>query len=100
MDARIEVERLREGEFQVRVIDNRSESSHRVTVTSEQYKRLTGGRIEPQELIKRSFAFLLERESKESILGQFDLQVIGRYFPEYEREMKRRLSVHDDVRIG
>lgn len=93
MDTRIEVERLREGEFQVRVIDGRSESSHRVTVTSEHYKRLTGGRIEPQELVKRSFAFLLERESKESILAQFDLQVIGRYFPEYEREMKRQLGV-------
>jgi hypothetical protein len=34
---------------------------------------------------------LLEREPKESILTRFDLSVIGRYFPEYEREIKRRL---------
>ena len=42
--------------------------------------------------MKRSFQFLLEREPKESILKQFDLQVIGRYFPEYEREIQRRLA--------
>jgi hypothetical protein len=36
--------------------------------------------------------FLLEREPKESILGQFDLPVIGRYFPEYERDIRKRLT--------
>ena len=36
------------------------------------------------ELIKKSFAFLLDRESKESILASFDLTVISRYFPEFE----------------
>jgi hypothetical protein len=34
---------------------------------------------------------LLEREPKESILNRFDLSVISRYFPEYEREIKKRL---------
>ena len=100
--ATIEVETIRlwaplgahstqDGEFRVRVIDGRNESSHRVTLTAEYYKRLTDGKIEPQEIVKRSFEFLLEREPKESILGQFDLQVIARYFPEYDREIKRRL---------
>ncbi len=100
--ATIEVETIRlwaplgahstqDGEFRVRVIDGRNESSHRVTLTAEYYKRLTDRKIEPQELVKRSFEFLLEREPKESILGQFDLQVIARYFPEYDREIKRRL---------
>ena len=31
--------------------------------------------------------FLLAREPRESILGRFDLPLIGRYFPEYEREI-------------
>jgi hypothetical protein len=92
MAARIEVETLKDGEFRVRVIDGDSESSHRVTLNAEHYNRLTRGKIEPQELVKRSFQFLLEREPNESILGQFDLQVIARYFPEYEREITRRLS--------
>jgi len=91
MASQIEVEALSDGEFRVRVMDGDGESSHRVTVNPEHYNRLTRGKIEPHELVKRSFQFLLEREPKESILNQFDLQVIGRYFPEYEREITRRL---------
>ena len=91
MACRIEIETLSEGEFSVRLIDEGSESSHRVTLNAEHYNRLTRGKIEPQELVRRSFQFLLERERKESILGKFDLQAIARYFPEYEREIKRRL---------
>jgi hypothetical protein len=34
---------------------------------------------------------LLEREPKESILGRFDLPVIGTYFPGYEAEIGRRI---------
>jgi hypothetical protein len=30
------------------------------------------------------------REPKESILSQFDVEVIGRYFPEFEREIGTR----------
>ena len=43
----------------------------------------------PEDLVRRSFVFLLAREPKESILGRFDLPLIGRYFPEYEREIRR-----------
>ncbi len=50
------------------------------------------GRCSPEECIRTSFEFLLEREAKEAILREFDLTLIGRYFPEYERELSRRLS--------
>ncbi len=91
MAARIEVEKLKDGEFRVRVIEAKSESTHRVTLAQADYRRLSAGKIEPQELIKRSFEFLLARESKESILPEFDLPLIGRYFPEYERALKRMI---------
>jgi hypothetical protein len=90
--ADIQVEQLGEGEFRVRVIEGASESSHRVTLKPGDYNRLAAGKIEPKELVRRSFEFLLENESKESILSRFDLSVIGRYFPQFEREIKRRLS--------
>ncbi|MFO7900266.1 MAG: hypothetical protein R6V58_14545, partial [Planctomycetota bacterium] len=61
---------------------------HTVTVGQDYYEELTGGAISEDELVRRSFDFLLERESKESILSSFDLRVISRYFPEYERTMK------------
>jgi len=36
--------------------------------------------------------FATIREPKESILRRFDVTVISRYFPEFEREMPRYLS--------
>ena len=47
----------------------------------------TGGKNSEEELIKRSFDFLLKRESKESILSQFNLKVISTYFPGYEKQI-------------
>ena len=62
-----------------------SSSRHEVTVTRAVLDRLAPGADDPVDLVRRSFAFLLEREPKESILRSFDLPVIGRYFPDYER---------------
>lgn len=92
MAAHIEVEKLGDEEFLVRVREGASESSHCVTLRPVDYQRLAGGKISAEELVRKSFEFLLERESKESILPRFDLTVIGRYFPEFEREMKRRVG--------
>jgi len=91
MAAEIHIEKLKDGEFRVRVKEAGSESQHRVTLGEADYQKLSGGKIDAGELIKRSFEFLLAREPKESILSQFDLPLIGRYFPEYERELKRRI---------
>ena len=92
MPAKIEVEKLDASKFRVRVIEPGSESTHQVTLDAQDHAKLAGDASTPEELIRKSFEFLLERERKESILGRFDLPVIGRYFPEYEREMKRRLA--------
>ena len=92
MPAKIEVEKTGNLEFRVRIIEKGSESTHHVSMKQDDYARLTGGKIEPEELVRRSFEFLLEREPKESILSRFDLSVISRYFPEFEREIKRKLS--------
>ena len=92
MAATIEVEKIDNSKFRVRVVESGSETTHDVIVSPNDYTRLTNGKIELEELVSRSFEFLLEREPKESILTRFDLSVIGRYFPEYERELRRRLS--------
>ncbi|HET7727464.1 MAG TPA: hypothetical protein VFK54_09070 [Candidatus Limnocylindrales bacterium] len=66
-----------------------STTSHSVRVRRSDLDRFDPGAAEPGDLVRRSFAFLLEREPRESILRAFDLPVIGRYFPEYEREIRR-----------
>jgi hypothetical protein len=55
-------------------------------------QRLGGGDIPAEHLIEESFRFLLEREPNSSILRTFDLPVIGRYFPKYESEIRKRLT--------
>lgn len=92
MAARIDVKKLGAGSYEVRVIAGKSQSRHRVTLEDGDYTRLTDGNVTPEELIRRSFEFLLEHESKESILESFDLMVISRYFPQYEREVKKRIA--------
>ena len=68
------------------------ETHHRVRVSRADLARLAPGASDPVSLVEASFAFLLEREPKESILREFDLTVIGRYFPDYEREIGHRLT--------
>jgi hypothetical protein len=92
--AEIEVQTTEEEsryEFQVTVREGGSETRHRVTLQKSDYSQLVGEAASPEALVQESFRFLLERESKESILSSFDLMVIGRYFPEYRREIVRRL---------
>ena len=92
--AEIDVQTTSEGEdwaCQVTVSEGGSRTSHRVTLTGGDYERLAGEACGPDELVRKSFEFLLEREAKESILGEFDITVIARYFPEYEREIGERV---------
>jgi hypothetical protein len=62
-----------------------------VTLRQNAYERLAGGKVTPEKLIEKSFEFLLERESNTSILSRFELPVIARYFPEYEKTIVKRL---------
>jgi len=73
----------------VTVGDDPAATTHEVEVTDEDISRLAPG-AEVQRLVEASFRFLLERESREAILRRFALPVIGRHFPEYEAEIRRR----------
>jgi hypothetical protein len=68
----------------VTVSDGRGTSTHRIRVARRDLERFAPGATEPEDLVRRSFEFLLARESRQSILAAFDLPLIGRYFPEYE----------------
>ncbi len=78
--------------FEVVVREGKGETRHQVTVSRETCERLTAGKHMPERLIEAAFRFLLDREPKESILGRFDVTVIARYFPEFERELPKYLS--------
>ncbi len=73
---------------EVLVRGNGTVTNHRVSVATGDLARLAPGAIDPEDLVRRSFEFLLQRESQHSILASFELTDIGRYFPEYEREIR------------
>jgi hypothetical protein len=77
--------------YRVEVDEGGSRSRHEVEAPAEEVARYGGG-VGACALIDASFAFLLEREPKESILRSFRLSVIERYFPEYPAEIGRRLG--------
>ena len=64
---------------------------HDVTLDRATLEDLAPGAT-PELLVGESFAFLLERESRESILRRFELPVIGRYFADSRDEVRRRLA--------
>lgn len=86
----IRITQLAEQSYSV-AIDARTPTTHVVTVDPEYARALTGGTMSTEDLLRRSFEFLLEREPNTSILRSFDLPLIGRYFPEYERTIRARL---------
>jgi len=68
----------------VDVSDETGTSHHVVRVSPDDFQRWARGRS-AEDLVRESFRFLLDREPKESILREFTLSVITRYFPDYER---------------
>jgi len=88
----IEIKKLKdfpESKFEV-TVNNNPITKHKVTVAEAYYKQLTSGAASPEELVEKSFEFLLAREPNTSILSEFNLRVISRYFPEYERDIKSK----------
>lgn len=80
---KISVTHLNKDDFEVTVAAGTT-TRHVVTVTDAYHEKLTKGNLSKEELLQKSFAFLLDRESNTMILSRFDLPVIQRYFPEYE----------------
>jgi hypothetical protein len=67
--------------------DGRTVSNHTVEVSTSDLKRLAPN-SSVEDLVKRSFEFLLEREPPQSILRKFGLADVERYFPEYPRVIR------------
>ena len=71
--------------------DDATATTHEVSVDRQVLDDLAPGAT-PEELVRVSFEFLLEREPRESIMREFELPIIGRFFGDYRDEMLRRLA--------
>ena len=87
----ISIETIDKKTFRI-TVDASTRTTHTVTVDPAYYEKLTGGEVDVETLLRKSFEFLLQRESNTSILSRFDLPLISHYFPEYERTIKGMLD--------
>lgn len=81
------VEEVSPNNFKV-VVTQSSTSEHNVIVSKDFLNQFTKYNISPENIVKHSFEFLLDREPNTSILKEFDITLISNYFPEYTKTVK------------
>jgi len=84
----ISVETIDNNSFKVSVTKE-SSTLHIVLLNDLFHQDVSNNKLTKTELITKSFEFLLNRESNQSILKKFNLEVISQYFPEYIDEIKK-----------
>ena len=81
------------GEYRCRVTigEDPAATHHVVSFGQAEFERLAP-HATPEKLVSAAFEYLLEREPREQILRDFELAVIGRYFPGWEEAVGERLG--------
>jgi hypothetical protein len=89
----ISISALEPGRFAVTLVQAGTSTDHRVTVPKSMLGDPQLGAVDPEVIVRQSMEFLLEREPPTSILREFSLDVIPRYFGDYDADLRRRLSL-------
>ena len=88
----VDITAMGDREFGVQVREGETVTNHKVTVPESLIEELQLADDDLERVVRESFQFLLEREPASSILPEFSLDVISRYFPEYSEELTTRLA--------
>ena len=91
MKPKISVQSAGSAKYRVTIEQDSSKSTYEVSVSPLELAKY-GGKATAERLVEASFEFLLERETKESILRSFNLSDIEHYFPEYPQRIREMLS--------
>ena len=83
---------LGEGSFRAEVTEGPLTTSHRVSVPDDFLDRLGLRGVDEELVVRETIRFLLEREPATSILPDFSLEDVPRYFAEFREELSRRLA--------
>jgi len=85
------IKELSDNKFEI-TVNKKFITKHTVLLTDEYYDILTKKKISKKKLLEYSIYFLLDREPNTSILSSFELNIISKYFSEYENEIKNFCS--------
>jgi len=78
-------------EFKVTLTDAQGYTEHNVKIQNKFMANFNEG-VLPNDVIVASFEFLLTKEPKEMIYKEFDVEVIGKFFPDYLAKLKNNFS--------
>ena len=84
----ISIEKRNDNVFEVTVADSVT-TTHAVTVTDKSLIDLTDNNVTKTQLLDFSFSLLLDREPNTSILSSSDINLISKYFSDYNDEVRR-----------
>ena len=90
--AEITIMSLGNRQFQVQIRQGNQETTHSVDVPDRLPEGMAIHDEDLERVVRESVQFLLDREPASSILRQFSLTDIARYFPDYPAELSRRLA--------
>ena len=79
-------------EFGVEVEEGHEVTGHKVRVPEAFVDDLLLTGVDQEVIVRETIEFLLEREPATSILPEFSLEDVGRYFPDFPEELQRRLT--------
>ena len=79
-------------EFGVEVEEGDLVTGHKVRLPPTFLDDLLLTDVDRERIVRETIDFLLEREPATSILAEFSLDDVSRYFPEFPEELQRRLS--------
>jgi hypothetical protein len=80
------------GEYGVEVGEGNEITGHKVRLPAGFLDDLLLTGVDEERIVRETIDFLLEREPATSILPEFSLTDVSRYFPEFPEELQRRLS--------
>jgi hypothetical protein len=79
-------------EYGVEVEEGNEVTGHRVRLPETFLDDLLLRDVDQELIVRETIDFLLEREPATSILSEFSLEDVSRYFPEFPKELQRRLT--------
>jgi len=87
----ITITAMEPGHYGVQVTEGDTTTSHRVAVPDALLDELGLAGVDHELVVRETFGFLLDREPATSILSEFSLDQVPRYFPDYYDELRARL---------
>lgn len=79
-------------QFGVEVEEGDLVTGHKVRLPETFLDDLLLNDVDQEVIVRETIGFLLEREPATSILAEFSLEDVSRYFPEFPEELQRRVT--------